>query len=170
MNIELAIRCGRVRNFAIAVLLPTFLLSGMPAVGCSCADDRAVSMVLGLFSTLPRADQNASYCHCACCAASKGDKPCCCTAKLNGSKPDQHESRLCIQQKQQGGCAAVLHERTLSVSAAPTMIDTAVLHWAQVEFSILGAADLRRFLHAVAECNTGPPPVDLVVSLRRFLI
>jgi hypothetical protein len=157
------IRCGRLRNRLIAALVPTFLLSGMPAVACSCSTGQATVELLASV-----AGSHASYCRCESCPGRDGGECCCCKPHTK-RKVDDGNLR-CRWEQQSAPCVAVLHERLLTSSTPKVADDLAALPFSLLATGPNLLADSHAFWQPSTECDTGPPPLDLVVALRRFLI
>jgi hypothetical protein len=172
MDGKSAIRRGRFRNRLIAALVPTFLLSGLPAVACSCSVDQVSA---DLLSTVVG---HASFCRCKNCPGQSGGEGCCCKPQTNrrqsnyrqSNRPPAKTGATCCTVQQSSKCIAVLRERLLTSSASKVTDDLSTFSGAEVAVLYAPLADSHAFWQPTACCDTGPPPLDLVVSLRRFLI
>jgi hypothetical protein len=157
MRFSPAIR-RRLSTLVVSVIAPTFLFSGLPSVGCSCPTNTSFSVALGFLSG-PH-----SYCGCASCPSKSNTGPCCCAPQ----NPVKLSQRNHASIKVNVPCKAVFQSGLLTVSAN-SAIDTDWVTIAREELPRLPVTDLR-FTASDLEWNTGPPPIDLVVALRRFLI
>jgi hypothetical protein len=154
---------GRVRTAITLAVLPLAIMNGLPiAAGCICAD--------GHYEPV---------CHASLCHNSKGDcgRPCCAHHNCcNGAS-------ACCQQypaplKDGRGhrvnrcpcCTPVVHE------AIPTIIKSSQLLDVQpLPALVVAAIELPSSLAIAAighqiDFDTGPPPDDLVITLRRLVI
>jgi hypothetical protein len=163
-----AIRRGQFRNLLIAALAATFLVSGLPAVACSCSADQASGNLLSAV-----AGAHDSFCRCENCPGRSGGEGCCCKPPLKRRSADHNthcRDTHCRVTQQSADCVAVLQERLLTSSASKVTDDLSTSSGAQVATVPIPLADSLAFWQPTARCDTGPPPLDLVVSLRRFLI
>ncbi|MCC7086729.1 MAG: hypothetical protein IT427_17145 [Pirellulales bacterium] len=152
------------RTLAAMMLAPTFLWSGLPAVGCNCSEEGGVTVALETLSINSQVDRQPSYCHCASCASQSGGPCCCCCSK----SPVQQEKGDFVLKKR--SCTAVVHSGIVTTSPKVTSSDIDFqIEW----FQLGGAASAANpeIPFKAIEWNTGPPPpIDLVVSLRRLLV
>lgn len=163
MKRGLAIRRGFARTLIAAALLPTFLWSSLPAIGCNCSDDSGVSIAFDWLANHKKGQP--SYCHCASCASQFGG-PCCCCCSKSSEKQEKNDFGL----KKNNSCSAVVHGGIVTTSPKLTALDTDdQIGWLQLGSLVL-AVNSEVQLQTI-EWSTGPPPpIDLVVSLRRLLV
>lgn len=157
-----AIRRGFARTLLAAVLVLTFLWNGLPAVGCNCPDDSGVSIAFDWAAN--HKENQPSYCHCASCASRSGG-PCCCCCSKSSEKQEKNDFGL-----KKNSCSVVVHAGIVAKLPKLTALDTDdQIGWLQLS-SVVLMVNSEAQLQTI-EWSTGPPPpIDLVVSLRRLLV
>jgi hypothetical protein len=165
------------RAALVWAVMPLAVLTGRTVVGCGC---------FGHFE---------SACHCGCCSdkhdgAKQGESACscctghgfthstcCCCNKAKAKSPSNitdcksHDSCPASDLVWQGHrCTSIVVHDVIPVTVAPSA-DVADLHSSIFVLPdyILSPSSSQSFGQAV-DFDTGPPPADLVVTLRRLVI
>lgn len=154
---------GRVRTAVTLAVLPLAIMNGLPlAAGCICADGHYEPVCHAGVSHAGKGDYSRPCCaHHSCC---KGALPDCrqCSAPLK----DGHGQRVC----ELPCCTPVVHDAVPTVVNSSEMLDVQsspalVVAVIELPSSVAIAAIGHRI-----ESDAGPPPDDLVVTLRRLVI
>jgi hypothetical protein len=169
---------GRFRATVIWALVPLALWNGRPVSGCVCADGHfernCPVLAARMRQTEGQRSERESYCGCAGCAAVGSDKKdsrsChnetgCCERSSPSQRPDGTEvdSKNCCRPAVQ---SPLLPPLVTSIQLADDHHLPALLAASLESASSLGATHVRYRV----DNDTGPPPRDLVVTLRRLVI
>lgn len=166
---------ARVRTALVWAMMPLSIVNGQTIVGCGCTGHFEAVCHCAACDLLDSAVQPAKRQTCDS-AQSRGmrSSPCCCHGELTSSRPREHSS-LCSSESSRGfrdhHCTKIVLESSESViSAVPHFGD-------QLDFAAVlpPALDLP-FNYDIAarehvfSFDSGPPPCDVVVTLRRLII
>jgi len=152
----------RFKSAVIWVMVPMAAISGRSVSGClSPSGHFELNCKCAAIG-----GQAACHCHCSCCTGNT----CCCKSKALAAKDTTKHSGL----QDSSHCRAIgLYALTTAVSASKSSTSAGDAHQpAQLAAS---AADVPCSLakirgEHVAELNTGPPPENLIVALRHWVI
>jgi hypothetical protein len=162
----------RLRRLVAWAMVPVAFLAGWPvSAGCVCSD--------GHYEPVCKADLcrlGIGECGCLCCAkdaiASSADScskddPCCISEHSGNPVQDSCDT----QARANGCCTPIVHQTVATADTLPLLADVyqfpaEMLPAALVPWSYAASS---KVFHGV-DFDTGPTPVDLVITLRRLVI
>jgi len=176
-SLKRAIR-KRLATVTVWVILPLALWNGRALGGCICADGHYEPFCQGVLSSGVQDHESAETrcCGCPCCAiaaARGGDAEHCTTAQGCCRQSNSHEAKNHAGESigTQGCCRAVAHAPAtpsiLKAQRADSFGQSLTLIVAVLDSpSLVRTTSITRRMAA----DTEPPPMDLVVTLRRLVI
>ena len=167
------------RHFRAAVVwaaLPLVVFSGRTVVGCGCFGHFESPCHCGCCSDLQDAGTQRGKAACSSCTgpvSSYGIRPCCSdTEPTNLSDMADCDSQSdSSRQWQCNHCKLIVRYEVTPATVAPS-VDANDFHEPNFVFTnvamahIFSQAPVRR----AADCDIGPPPKDLVITLQRLVI